>query len=230
VVTDNRVAQPETDVVRRTNWLRVATFVAILAVHGALLALFPAMRGPSISIETAEWPTVAVFLPLNEPALPTQPSKPDTAGSPTRRSAPSAPVAAPSATSPQVTVPREPTPQAITTPAAPDWRQEARIAANDVMEGEERRRRNPSPLAPHDFSSVPHGAVDVTKPQFRWSHAATHRLESLPEGGFLVNINDRCVIAVYGIPMLFCRIGKIPTHSDLFEHMADPPAPQPTIP
>jgi hypothetical protein len=73
--------------------------------------------------------------------------------------------------------------------------------------------------------------MDVTKPEFHWSHSATHRVELFPEGGFLVNINERCAIVVLIFPMPFCRVGKIPAHSDLFEHMDDVlAAAPPTIP
>jgi hypothetical protein len=202
--------------------MRAATLVAILALHLGLALLFLTLHAPTLSKEGAEAP-VTVLLPWIEPAQPTQPPNPAALPLPTGsngHSARHAPI--PPAADAQVTVPENPTPPAITVPVAPDWHQEAQTAAADALLGDERRRRNPSLLAPHDFSAVPHGAVDDTKPRFGWSYAATHRVESLEGGGFLLNINDRCAVAIVIMVMPFCRIGKIATRGDLFEHMDDP--------
>jgi hypothetical protein len=43
----------------------------------------------------------------------------------------------------------------------------------------------------------------------------THRVELLPAGGFVVNINDRCVIVLYIMIMPACRIGRISPRGDL---------------
>jgi hypothetical protein len=213
--------------------MRAATFVAVLALHVALVALFLTSHFPAVPKAGFEAPMVAVLLPLVETAQPTQPPKRDAPASSTKgRTGHSTSLRrVPPAAQPSETVPEAPTPQAIMIPLAPDWRQEARIVADDELESDERRRRNPSLLAPHDFSDVPHGAVDVTKPQFGWSHSATHRVETFAEGGFMLNINDRCSIAIMIIPMPFCRVGKIPVRGDLFEHMDDPsPARQSNLP
>jgi hypothetical protein len=212
--------------------MRAATFAAVLALHAALAALFLTLHGPTPPKERYEVPTVAVFLPFDATTQPTQPSKREAPAAQTtgrtghsaspRRAHPSPPA--------QETPPEEPTPQSITLPVAPDWREEARIAANDEIARAD-RRHHPSLLAPHDFSGVPHGAVDITKPQFGWSYSATHRVEVFEQGGFMLNINDRCAVAVLIFPMPFCRVGKIPARGDLFEHMDDPaPATQPNLP
>jgi hypothetical protein len=109
-------------------------------------------------------------------------------------------------------------------PATPDWRRELQIAANSQMEAEERKRHQPSPLAPHDFSAAKPGSTDDSKPEFGWSHAATHRVEEIPTGGLLININDRCFIAWVIFPFPLCKVGKMPARGDLFQHMKDPPA------
>ena len=98
-----------------------------------------------------------------------------------------------------------------------------RIAANDEIENEERAGRQPSLLAPHDFSGVKPGSTDDAKPQFGWDHAATHRIERLPDGPLMVNINDRCAIVIFIIPFVGCTIGKIPVNGRLFDHMKDAP-------
>jgi hypothetical protein len=62
----------------------------------------------------------------------------------------------------------------------------------------------------------------AARQQFGWDYAHTHRLESLPEGGLLVNLSDQCSIVVK-FPMILggCRIGKIEGRGDLFAHMHD---------
>ncbi len=79
-------------------------------------------------------------------------------------------------------------------------------------------------LAPHDFSGVTPGSTDTSKPEFGWSHAATHRVEGA-RGALIVNINDRCAIAfVFIFPMPMCKIGRMPANGALFVHMNEPPA------
>jgi hypothetical protein len=98
------------------------------------------------------------------------------------------------------------------------------IAANNEVEAQERRRHTPSLLAPHDFSRVRAGSTDYSKPQFAWNHAATHRVEELPNGGLLINLNDRCAIAWVIFPFPVCKVGKIPVRGDLFQLRKDAPA------
>jgi hypothetical protein len=122
-------------------------------------------------------------------------------------------------------LPPEPESSSITPTPSPDWRAEAQIAANDELEAEARKRQQPPPLAPHDFSAVKPGSSDDSKPQFGWNHARTHRVEELSGGGLLININDRCaVVVIYFFALPACKIGKMPARGDLFEHMQDVPA------
>jgi hypothetical protein len=93
-----------------------------------------------------------------------------------------------------------------TAPVAIDWAKEAERVATDpaLSVG-----AVPAPAARH---------------QFEWDHARTNRLEQLPGGGLLVNLNDRCAI-VFEFPMLLggCKLGKIDARGDLFAHMHDDP-------
>jgi hypothetical protein len=159
-------------------------------------------------------------------------SQPPTIAQAAQPPRPKRPTAAPAKSAAAIATPeREPAANAITAPAAPDWRHELQIAANNAIESQERRRHQPSPLAPHDFSGVKPGSTDDSKPRFGWNHAATHRIEEIPTGGLLINISDRCVIAWAILPLAFCRIGKIPVRGNLFEHMQDPPPPgEPEVP
>jgi hypothetical protein len=73
---------------------------------------------------------------------------------------------------------------------------------------------------PKDFG-FPHSSPAPTKapPQFGWDHTATRRVESLPEGGLLVHLNDNCVLVLFPLPFAGCGIGKRKANGGLFEHM-----------
>jgi hypothetical protein len=200
--------------------MRTATFVVVLAFHVLLFFLFAAHRNPSRHSSEAEAPTTVFFLPAPELTRAPQAERPPE----TQVTARAARPAAPKTPAPANPAP-EPESSSLTPTRAPDWRAEARIAANDELEAEERKRHSPAPLAPHDFSGVRPGSTDDSRPQFGWNHARTHRVEELSGGGLLININDRCAVVLLLIfPFPACKIGKIPTRGDLFDHMKDAPA------
>ena len=52
-----------------------------------------------------------------------------------------------------------------------------------------------------------------------WDYAATHRVEALPGGVTVINLNDHCAIAfLWVLPIFGCSLGKIPARGDLFDH------------
>jgi hypothetical protein len=118
---------------------------------------------------------------------------------------------------PQVPLPPQPsvsTAQGATAPIAIDWVKEAeRVAADRGASGRSAGEgtRSGTELAPV-----------VAHQPFGWDFAHTHRIESLPDGGLLVNLSDRCSLVVK-FPMLLggCRIGKIESRGDLFARMQD---------
>ena len=129
--------------------MRVATICVVLIIHVVFFILFAALRSPLPRAGQEEEPSMAFFLP---------PDEVDTAAevapqSPTRAQAARRPIpkraAAATARSPDAIVrpEPEPPPSAITVPAAPDWRHEMQIAANNAIEAEERKRHQPSPPA-----------------------------------------------------------------------------------
>jgi hypothetical protein len=200
--------------------MRTATFVVVLAFHVLLFLLFAALRTPSRHSSEAEAPTTVFFLPQPELTRAPQAERPPE----TQVTARAARPAAPKTPAPANPAP-EPESSSLTPTPAPDWRAQARIAANDELEAEERKRHTPSPLAPHDFSGVRRGSTDDSKPQFGWNHARTHRVEELSGGGLLININERCaVVLVFIFPFPACKIGKIAARGDLFDQMKDAPA------
>lgn len=93
-----------------------------------------------------------------------------------------------------------------------DWRSAMRDAVRSAQSrsGPKRlqfgfpRRPKPAPAAP----------------RFGWDFARTHRVQALPEGGIAINISDRCTLVLYGLMLVpGCRIGRIPAHAHLFDHM-----------
>jgi hypothetical protein len=62
-------------------------------------------------------------------------------------------------------------------------------------------------------------------PQFDWDYARTHRVESLPEGGIIINLNDNCVLVLNPFPFLLCSPLKRKANGELFKHMRDPDQP-----
>ena len=98
----------------------------------------------------------------------------------------------------------------------PDWAAELSRAARDAVSNESAQNMR-------DFG-FPHSpaAKPDKRGQFGWDYAATHRVESLPEGGLLIHINENCVLVLFPLPLVGCAIGKKKANGELFEHMHDP--------
>jgi hypothetical protein len=205
--------------------MRAATLIIVLALHALFLILFALSRGPARWIGQTDAPlTTLIWVP--EVVKPVESAQAPPVAARTVR--PAAPVTAPTVRS----APKpEPDSSSITPTPAPDWRAEAGIAANNVLEAERRKREQPSVLEPHDFSGVTPGSTDTSKPKFGWSHARTHRVEAVP-GGILFNITDRCAIGLlFLVPLVGCRVGHEEPNGHLFEHMHDLPDPKaPNLP
>jgi hypothetical protein len=59
-------------------------------------------------------------------------------------------------------------------------------------------------------------------PEFGWDYAHTHRVESLPGGGIVINLNDNCVLLLFPLPFAACAVGKKPANWELFKDMRTP--------
>jgi hypothetical protein len=192
--------------------------LVVLAIHVVFYLLFAVLRGPTRDLSEADAPaTTLIFVPeVVKPVEST--SAPAVAGRVRRRPPPRA------------GSPPQPEPDSAITPA-PDWRAEAGIAANNVLEAERRKHANPSVLEPHDFSGATPGSTDLSKPKFGWSHASTQRVQVVP-GGVVLNVTDRCAIGLlFLVPLIGCQVGHIEPQGNLFEHLHDPPAPKtPNLP
>jgi hypothetical protein len=203
--------------------MRMATLIIVLTIHALFVILFALSRGPQRWIgQTAAPLTTLILLPEVVKPVESVPTPPVAARA-ARRAAP--------VTAPTVSPAPEPDSSSLTPTPAPDWRAEAGIAANNVLEAERRKREHPSVLEPHDFSGVTPGSTDTSKPKFGWSHVRTHRVEGSP-GALVVNVNDRCAITLLLIfPFPMCKVGKMPASGNLFEHMYDLPDPKaPNLP
>jgi hypothetical protein len=95
-----------------------------------------------------------------------------------------------------------------------DWAGELSRAARDAAS-------NKSTQKPRAFG-FPHPSSDPHKaPQFGWDYVATHRVESIPEGGLLLHLNENCVLVLFPLPFGGCGIGKKKANGLLFKHMYD---------
>jgi hypothetical protein len=177
-------------------------FALAMLIHVGLFALLMSER--HARVESPERQTMLVFLPGPQAKSPPVESVPP--------ATPRLPeLSPPSITAPQLIAP--PQPDNAGAPPAIDWRRDAEAIAREHAEAAE-AGREPSK----------HGPAKP-QPEFGWSHSATHRIEPMEGGGFVVWINDKCGVAVAGLAMPFCMFGKKPARGDLFEHMDDAPKP-----
>ncbi len=192
---------------RELHPVRVAIFFALLGAHGLAVLYFASLRGSIPDSSDNGFATTVFFLEDkpkgHAPQVTKLPRRPPLAPTPADRI-------------PQRALPPE-TPlqsaQETTAPITIDWAKEGeRVAADQSArqfeaDAQARRRAGPAPPA---------------RQPFRWDYAHTHRVESLPGGGLIVNVSDRCAL-VLKFPVLFggCKIGKIESHDDLFAYMRE---------
>jgi hypothetical protein len=194
--------------------LRLGVFAAVTAGHAALFIVVATVHltaTPTAELETSMilFALPANKVPLQPAPLPTRPER-ATASQHTR----------PPAAALQ---PREKVPERLqnNAPVAIDWAKEAERAAAREIEEAEAAARRAAALA-HEKTPSSLALPPPPSPQFGWSHAATHRLESFP-GGLILNLTDRCAI-VFSIMLIpVCKMGVMEPRGDLFEHMHDPP-------
>jgi hypothetical protein len=201
------------DFQRRAQQLSIIAVVAALHVAACwlLLATTHPLTIPAISQRLQ----LVFILP---PIIPPESNaRPPTSTRRTRRSSPQSTATRPGAQ--PNTAPSSDEPGAIHPPI--DWAGELDRAARDSVPAELSRE-------PRNFSFPHYSTAPPSKsPEFAWSHARTHRVESIPGGGLLINVNDRCVVVFIPFPFFGCALGKKPPNGDLFEHMHDPPGPMP---
>jgi hypothetical protein len=195
---------------------RVAIFLALLGAHGLAVLYFASLRGPVPDSADDGFATTVFFLEdkpkRHAPQVTILPARSAFAPNPADRM-PQRPLP------PETPVQSE---QETTAPTTIDWAKEAERVAAERIEADEALRRKASRLSAGEGTSVGAGPALPAHRQFGWDYARTHRVESLPEGGLIVNLNDRCSL-VFRFPMLLgsCKIGKIESRADLFAHMRE---------
>jgi hypothetical protein len=210
--------------------MRVAIFIAVVAVHIVLLWLLPSWRRAVLLPVEGETSMTSVFLPLlpqrAQPEVPRQttpaahkkPSRGENSGwwEDTRAREGSEGTADPGTLAPA--------PSTLTlTP--PDWRAEAGATAQNnaqhIVEDEDEAAREAAALTSH-FKPLP--GPRVAGPEFGWDYTHTHRVTPLEGGGFVVALNDRCNMLVFIVPMMIgCAVGRgPPARGDLFTNMHRP--------
>lgn len=194
--------------------VRGIAFIAAVLAHVVLIALLMTSprRDRSEPIEAPRM--VLVFIEPEARRVPDEPL---------RSSAPSLHLPAP--TVPVEVPPIEPgnaitvAPEEAAPPPSIDWQQESRSAAARAAETLETERRRQGKFAPD-----PRFARPTPRPEFGWDQSKTHRIQSLPEGGTVIHLNDRCSLTLNGFIIPMCKLGKIPARGDLFDHIGDAPA------
>jgi hypothetical protein len=197
---------------RELHGARLVIFTALLGVHGLAVFLLAMQRNAGSHTPDDAFATTLFFVDRSEPRKPARAMR-------LRAPSPAKPVAK-QATPQGAPLPETPVP--ATAPVAIDWAKEAERAATHSIEAEEEARRRASGLIP---GRGPNFGTTLARPathEFGWDHAHIHRVEQIPDGGLIVNLNDRCAIVIK-FPWLLggCKLGKIEARGDLFSHMHD---------
>jgi len=197
-----------------TSARRLPAFAVVAAAHALALWWFLAVTRTQAIPGAADASALVLLL------LPEQGSQSVTAPPPERTRQPRPPALPLEPARPPVSA--APAPGAPST--AIDWAAEAAGAASRWVAQDEAKGRTARafgvPPASAMFAPAP-----ARTPGLAWNHARTHRVEALPGGVTVINVNDHCAIAfVWVLPFFACQLGKIPTRGDLFEHLRDPPA------
>jgi hypothetical protein len=193
---------------------RLPALAVVAAAHALALWWFLAVTRTQAIPGTADASALVLLL------LPEQGRQSVTAPPRDRTRQPRAPV--PALEPARAPVTAAPAPSA---PAAPiDWTTEAQGAASRWVAQDETQRSTARVFGVPPASAM-FGRPPARTPGLAWNHARTHRVEALPGGVTVINVNDHCAIAfVWVLPFFACQLGKIPTRGDLFEHLRDPPA------
>jgi hypothetical protein len=186
-------------------------FLLVCAMHGALGWLLLATNGvmryntPAGSLELLVLPPAQVPLP-ESPPVKQQFVAPRNLYQPNRRS----PVD-------QGRV-AESNPESNEITPSIDWNAELARAARAAASGDTK-------VPPRNFGFPTGPPTTKDYPQFDWDYARTHRVETLPEGGMVIHLNDNCIIVLTPFPFPLCSPFKRKANGELFKHMHDPDKP-----
>jgi hypothetical protein len=181
---------------------RLPALAVVVAAHALALAwLLELMRTHPANRSAEEVLTLLVLLPAARPQSPRLPIS-ISPGSARKRA-----TARPGET-------RAPEP-----PAPIDWAAEGAEAAARVARGEDQPGPRTFGMPP---ASPMFAAAPARRPGLAWNHARTHRVEALPGGVTVFNLNDHCAVALlWVVPFFGCTLDKIPPRGDLLDHMRE---------
>jgi len=191
---------------------RVPALAVVVGAHALALAFLLALTRTHPTGRSAEESlTLIALLPATRPRSPESPGRilPGLARRERDVAPPSETPALPS---------EPPTPE--TRSSAIDWAAEGADAAARVARGEDNSHSArafgvPPPSAMFD-------PAPVRRPGLAWNHARTHRVEALPGGVTVFNLNDHCAVALLWVaPFFACTLDKIPPRGDLLDHMRE---------
>ena len=192
----------------RTRTVRFGLLMLVVGAHLSLALLWPTTR-PANTDSTSRSSTLVL---LTRPAAQKQvePLPPLKLPPPAQAHVPAQPE-------------RLPEPQSQSTPAPKiDWANAAQQAITDELAAQSAEQRKAQGFTGQN-PAVPASPEIHSKPEFGWQRWRLHRVEALAEGGFVVHLNERCVLVISALLLPACKIGKIPARGDLFEHMDDAP-------
>lgn len=209
--------------------VRVAILVVVVAVHVALIGLFPSFRRLVLPLGEDEEAVTPIFLPPppNEATVEPILQAPEPRQLEAHGEGPRPAIPAPRENSGPAETPepasQQPSSSALIS-SEPDWRAQAEVTAQTnaqhIVEAEDDTARKAAALTSR-FKPLP--GPRVHGPEFGWDYAPTHRITHLEGGGFVVPLNDRCAVLVFIIPMIGCSVGyKPPANGDLFKYMHPP--------
>lgn len=182
---------------------RAGLFALAVLIHAGLFQLLVSQRHAA-----AQLPERRAVLVLLQEAEKPRPAPPPVAPVTPQRLPE---LSLPASTPPLLVAP--PRPDGTATPPVIDWQREAEEASHEQALAAEAQR--------DQKASGPSKA----KPEFGWDRSRVHRVEPIESGGFVVRLNDRCVLVITLLAMPVCKIGTQPARGDLFEHMDDAPTP-----
>ncbi len=200
---------------------RIVVLIVVVVVHVGLMLALSSARRVQRKTEQDEQTLTVVFLPETPSASQLNPP-PQATPRPRRSSTRAATHAESFAQTPSDSTALTSGEIDAQPPPAIDWAEEARLAASRQLDSLDRSRNRRAGI---EASGIDLAAPPKPKPEFGWSHAQTHRIEPLPEGGTLIWINERCFLVISGGLLPLCKLGKIQARGDLFEHMHDAPDP-----
>jgi hypothetical protein len=184
------------------------TLSIVLSVHIILIWLLESSH--HLSIKTKSGSLLLVW--VTRPALTATASEQATT---TKRPGNAVPPRAADHTSVSPSTPAPPTEEDSSTHLLPDWTEELHLAAKDAIAKQLEQKGHEFDFA-HVYPKAP-----TKPPQLAWNYAATHRVESLPQGGILIHLGDNCVLVLIPLPIVGCAIGKSPANGELFDHMRE---------